>query len=251
MPDTAERLWETEPERKTALAEVLETRGDAFRLDRTLFRPKSRTYRHPQRADAGTVWVQGGDKHDLVTVYEQAGHLWHRVAGEAPSVGDELQCHLDQGQRGLDSRAHTAMHLMLRALTQLADVTLVADPEVKGGGRFRLDLRSWELSPDVLAQALSRVESWIESDEPIEHAYAPRDAAEHKLDPQPFESGGQYPGPGSTLEVVEIGDLCAYPCDGTHADRTSEVQDLLLRDVQPRDEGLWMVVGEVPRSSRY
>lgn len=243
----AERLWETEPGRSTCLAEVTGTRGGAFRLDRTLFRPKSRVYRHPQRADAGTVWVKGKDKQDLVTVYEQGGRVWHRVDGQRPDVGDELQCHLDRDRRALDSRAHTAMHLVLRAVTQLADATLVEDPEVKGGGRFRLDLRSWELGPDLLARALDRVGSWIEADVPVERGYTPRDVAEHKLDPQPFEAGPAYPGPETTLEAVGVGEVCAYPCDGTHADRTGEVGDVVLRDVDPREDGVWMVVGEVPR----
>lgn len=251
MPSPAERLWETEPGRKTALAEVRETRGDRFRVDRTLFRPKSRAYRHPQRADAGTVWVQGGDKQALVSVFERNGRIWHRVDGPAPEPGDELQLHLDQAQRELDSRAHTAMHLLLRAITQLVDVTLVADPEVKGGGRFRLDLRGWEIRPDVLAQAVDRVGMWIEQDVTVEHGYTPRDVAEPKLDPQPFEEGKLYPGPGTTLSTVKVDGVCAYPCDGTHAERTGELDDLVLRDAQPREEGVWMVVGEVPKPGRY
>lgn len=248
-----ERLWETEPQRNTALAEVLEVRGDRFRLDRSLFRPKSRTYRHPQRADAGTVWVKGADKQEIRSVFEQAGSLWHRVAGPAPEVGDELQCHLDQDQRALDSRAHSAMHLLLQAVTQLADVVLVADPEVKGGGRFRLDLRSWELGPEVLAAAVDRVEAWIEQDALVERSYTPRDAAEHKLDPQPFEEGGhaRYPGPATTLETVRIGEVCAYPCDGTHVDRASEIEGLVLREASAREGGAWVIVGEVPREGRY
>jgi alanyl-tRNA synthetase len=250
-PDTAERLWETEPGRKTALAEVVDTRGEEFRLDRALFRLKSRDYRHPQRADAGTVWVDGGDKHQLVTVFEREGLVWHRVDGETPSVGDELQLHLDRARRELDSRAHTAMHLLLRAVTQLVDVTLVDDPEVKGGGRFRLDLRGWSIRPDVLAEAVDRVNTWIDDDVPVERAYEPRDVAEHKLDPQPFEEGAPYPGPGTTVEVVRVDGVCAYPCDGTHADRTGELEELVLREADPRQEGVWMVVGEVPKPGRY
>ncbi|PSG97347.1 hypothetical protein BRD56_06725 [Thermoplasmatales archaeon SW_10_69_26] len=245
------RLWETEPGRKTALAEVVETRGAEFRLDRTLFRPKSRAYRHPQRADGGTVWVQGGDKHDLVAVVERGGAIWHRIHGADLSAGDDLQLHLDQDQRELDSRAHTAMHLLLRAVTQIVDVTLVDDPEVKGGGRFRLDLRGWSIRPDVLAEAVDRVDTWIEQDVPVDRAYDPRDVAEHKLDPQPFEEGQPYPGPGTTIEVVRVDGVCAYPCDGTHADRTGELDELVLREADPRQEGVWMVVGEVPKPGRY
>lgn len=251
MSEPAELLWETEPGRSTALAEVVEVRGREFRLDRTLFRPKSRAYRHPQRADAGTVWVQGGDKRRLGSVFRRGGAIWHRLEGTPPEEGAELQLHLNRERRALDSRAHTALHLLLRAVTQLADVTLVADPEVKGGGRFRLDLRSWELTPDLLARAVERVGAWIDQDLPVERDYTARDAAEHRLDPQPFEEGARVPGPDTTLETVEVPNVCAYPCDGTHADRTSEVEDLLLREAQAREEGVWMLIAEVPKPGRY
>jgi Ser-tRNA(Ala) deacylase AlaX len=251
VPESTERLWETEPSRKTCLSTVVERRGDSFRLDRSLFKPKSRAYRHPQRHDEGTVWVDAGDKNELVTVHEDGQGVWHRVDGDPPEVGDEVQCHLDQDRRELDSRCHTAMHLFVRALTQLSDTQFVTDPEVKGGGRFRVDVRSWNVNPGQLAEAVDRVNSWIEANVPVEHGYASRDVAEHRLDPQPFQDGDRYPGPETSLSVVEIENVCAYPCDGTHADRTGDVDELVLREAEPRDDGTFVIVGEVPKPGRY
>lgn len=250
MPDDegSNRLWLTEPGRSTSLAEVIETRGEAFRLDRTLFRPKSRTYRHPQRHDVGTVWVKGGDKHRLSTVYEQGGHIWHRIDGETPPVGAELKCHLDQDRRALDSRAHTGMHLLLAAMHQLEAPPLVADPEVKGGGRFRLELRAWRMDKEGLAAWLDRARSFIEEDSRVEISFVPRDAAHHGLDAQRFEEGDRFPGPEGSVRAVNIEGVCSYPCDGTHVERTGEVGGLVVRDVNLHDDGRWVVVGEVPRS---
>lgn len=250
MPDDegSNRLWLTEPGRSTSLAEVIETRGEAFRLDRTLFRPKSRTYRHPQRHDVGTVWVKGGDKHRLSTVYEQGGHVWHRTDGETPPVDAKLQCHLDQDQRALDSRAHTGMHLLLAAMHQLEAPPLVADPEVKGGGRFRLEVRAWDLDEAGLASWVDRARSFIDADERVEVSFVPRDAVHHRLDAQRFEEGERFPGPGGSLRAVRVGEVCAYPCDGTHVDWTSEVGGLLIRDTHVGEGGRWVIVGEVPPS---
>ncbi len=245
--EASERLWLTEPRRKTALAEVLETHGDAFRLDRTLFRPKSRAYRHPQRADSGTVWVQGGDKHEVVTVYERAGRVWHRLDGEAPPVGAELQCHLDQAQRSLDSRAHTGMHLLLAAAHQHDAPPLVADPEVKGGGRFRLEFGAWRVRAEALAAWVDRVASFIGGDVPVERVFVPRDAVSDRLDAQAFEDERAYPGPGGSVMAVSIEGVCAYPCDGTHASRTGEVGGVVVRQTHVTDRGEWVVIGEVPR----
>lgn len=251
MGSDTERLWLTEPARKTCLAEVVEVRGGAFRLDRTLFRPKSRAYRHPQRHDAGTVWVDGGDKHALRTAFERGGEVWHRIDGDPPPVGAELQCHLDREQRRLDSRAHTGMHLLLAAAHSRDAPPLAADPEVKGGGRFRLEFRTWQLDADALAAWLKRANRFVEQDVPLERAYVPRDVVEDRLDPQNFEDEDPYPGPAGSLRAVEIEGVCAYPCDGTHAERTGEVGSLVVRDTHVHDDGRVVVIGEVPKPRRY
>jgi len=249
--DRAERLWLTEPRRKTCLAEVVEVRGDAFRLDRTLFRPRSRAYRHPQRHDQGTVWIDGGDKRELVTASDRGGEVWHRLDGEPPAEGAELQCHLDRERRGLDSRAHTGMHLLLAAAHDHEAPPLAADPEVKGGGRFRLEFRSWHLDADALAAWLRRANQYVAQDVPVERVHVPRDAAEHRLDPQRLEEGGPFPGPEGSLEAVQIEGICSYPCDGTHAERTGDVDELVVRDTHRHDDGRVVVVGEVPKPGRY
>ncbi len=242
----SEHLWLTEPRRKTCLAEVVERSGSAFRVDRALFRPKSRGYRHPQRADQGTVWVQGGDKHVLTTAFWRGRRVWYRIDGDAPSVGAQLQCHLDQDRRELDSRCHTAMHLLLAAMGTDGP-PLAADPEVKGGGRFRLDLRTWQLDPNELAAWLEHVNAWIEQDRQVSRSYVPRDATSHAVEEQPFEQGERIPGPDGSIEVVEIDGVCTLPCDGTHADRTSELGRVVMRDLVNKGDGTVVVIGEVPR----
>lgn len=253
MPDeTAERLWLTEPQRKTCLARVTKRRGRRFALDRALFRPKDTDYRHRQRADLGTIWVDGGDKHELASVFARGGEVWHRIDAPAPPVGTKIQCHLDQDRRELDSRVHTAMHLFLAAVHAMDGPPLAADPAVKGGGRFRVELATWRLDPEALAAWLERANQYIAQDVPVTRAYVPRDALEHKVDRQQFaEDGAIYPGPEGSLEVVEIEGICAYPCDGTHAERTGDLEELIIRDTHVHDDGRVVLVGEVPKPGRY
>ncbi len=242
---TAERLWETEPQRKTCLAEVTKRRGGKFAVDRAIFRPNQTRYRHHQRADLGTVWVKGGDKHDLISVFEQNGEIWHRIEGRAPPVGAELQCHIDQPRRKLDSRAHTAMHLFLKAMVSMGGPELATGPAVKGGGCFRLDLHAWHLNPEDLAAWLKRANQYVEQDVPIDRVHVTREVADRKLDPQPFRDADPYPGPGTTLTGVQAKGICTYPCDGTHADRTGDVGRIVMPEAHARDDGTFVIVGQL------
>lgn len=237
-----ERLWITDPRRRTALAEVIDVRGDRFRLDRSLFKPTTRAYRHPQRPDKGWIWVQGGNKHRLRSAFlDPHGVLWHRVEGERPAVGDRLQCHLDQRLREQDSRAHTAMHLLLAALHQAGGPPLTSDPEVRGGGHFRLELARF-VAPHDLKAWLDRVDQFIAQDRKVERVYATREEAHHHFDEQAFTEPDPYPGPETSLEGVAIEGISAYPCDGTHVERTSEVGRLVIVEAHPGSGG-FVVVG--------
>ena len=224
LPAT-ERLWITEPRRTTALARVVAVRGAAFALDRSLFAPTSRTHRHPQPHDQGTVWGEG-EKRWLMRVEERDGALWHRLKGMLPPIGTELNCHLDAERRAQVSRTHTAMHLLLAALRPHR-AALTADPKVKLGGTFRLDLAA-PLAPRALAEALARANAWAAEDRRVTREHLPRGTEAKLLDAQAFQPPDPYPGPAATLDAVRIEGVCAYPCDGTHVERTRKVGRIVI-----------------------
>lgn len=217
-----QRLWLTEPLRRTAIATVTAKRGASFALDRSLFAPTSHAHRHPQPADQGVVWIEGGEKRRLVAVHERAGELWHEVRGAVPGVGSRLQCHLDQARRDLASRAHTALHLVLAAAQRASSPALASDPTVKGGGTFRLDFAT-TVAPASLAAWLAQANEWVRLGRAVTVEHWPRGDEAKVLDAQRFDPPDPYPGPPTSLDSVRIAGICAYPCDGTHAQRTSQV----------------------------
>ncbi|HEX2066859.1 MAG TPA: hypothetical protein VHI93_08615 [Candidatus Thermoplasmatota archaeon] len=239
METATERLWLTEPRRTTCLSRVTAVRGPLFALDRSLFAPTSHAHRHSQPMDQGTVWWEG-EKRRLVRVLEQGGVLWHELRGTVPDVGATLQCHLDTERREAESRAHTAMHLWLKALADLRAPPHVADPQVKGGGTFRFDLQSF-VPPPVLAQARQQVEAWIAQDHAVTVEHLPRGFEAQQLTPQHFAPPDPYPGPPTSLAAVRIGAVCAYPCDGTHVARTRAVGGTVVAQAQPARGGFLLV----------
>lgn len=222
----------------TCLAEVIDVRGDRFAVDRALFAPRSRACRHPEYADEGTVWIEG-EKRRLAGVEDQDDTVWYQLRGTTPAAGERLQCELDQDARDLRGRAHTAMHLFLCALA--ADAPMVADPEVRGGGHFRLTFQ-WPVSGDALAGALRGVESSVAADTVVARAYVTKEKAHHTTTPQRFDPPDPVPGP-DVLPLVTVGG-CVMPCDGTHVTRTSEVGGVVVAHARGGKEG-FVVVGRV------
>ena len=249
-----ERLWLTEPRRATALAQVVAVRGHAFALDRSLFAPASKAHRHPQPADKGTVWLDG-EKRRLERVHLRDGVLWHELRGTTPKTGTKVQCHLDADRRLAASRAHTALHLLLAALYPpssavpvpdegAATPPMTRDPEVKGGGSFRLDLAA-PLPPRQLAAALAQARQWVEQDRRVAAEHVLREHAPKMLAPQRFRPPDPFPGPADVLDVVRIDGVAAFPCDGTHVERTGKVGPLSIAQAHGSGRGGYTVIGRV------
>jgi Ser-tRNA(Ala) deacylase AlaX len=231
-------LWVTEPRRATSLSTVTATRGMWFALDRSLYAPTSRVCRHPQPQDQGYVWLQG-TKRRLVEVQWRDGELWHRCRDWAPRTGDKLQCHLDADRRLEVSRAHTAMHLLVKALGD-AGGALRKDPEVKLGGTVRLDLVA-PLAPPLLANVRKRVLGWCRPGRTLATEAVLRSLQGRVLDPQPFLPADPFPGPPDSVMAVRVPDVCAYPCDGTHVDRTDRITDVVFAEAKTTRAGFLLV----------
>lgn len=219
-----DRLWITDPARTTCLAEVVEVRGEEFRVDKALFAPRTRACRHPQNHDTGTVWLDG-EKRRLHSVRDN-GDVWYGLRGTTPPVGQTLQCQLDQETRQEASRAHTAMHLVMEHI----EVPLLEDPEVKGGGHFRLTY-AWQADVETAIQLAMQQ---VRADLLVERTYATR-AAEKYVTKQHFQPPDSVPGP-DLLPLVKIGDHCV-PCDGSHVDRTGRIANIQLRHAAPGKSG--------------
>lgn len=244
-PVATERLWITEPRRSTALAKVVAVRGQAFALDRSLFAPASVFHRHPQPADKGTVWLTG-EKRKLDRVFQRDGILWHQLRGTVPAVGEQAQCQLDADRRLEASRAHTAMHLLMAALHRGNAPPLVRNPEVRGGGHFRLDLGG-PVEPRALAGWLAQARQWVAEDRPVVREHLARGHEAKVLDAQRFHPPDPFPGPPGVLDVAVVTGVCSYPCDGTHVERTGKVGGFAIAEAHALRSGGFTLVGRVDR----
>ncbi len=238
-PPSIDRLWITQPRKATALAKVLAVRGDWVLLDRSLLAPESRSHRHPQPCDQGTLWGRG-EKRRVVKVEERDGQPWMRVPGARLQAGDQVNLHLDAERRELASRAHTALHLLLPGLAA-AGAKLVADPQVKNGGNVRIELDS-VLPAAQLAVVLQQANAWVAANVPVEREHATRSAL-HDVDAQPFHPPDPIPGP-DPVQLVRIAGVGCLPCDGTHVERTARVGRIVIAEARS-SRGRFVLVARV------
>jgi Ser-tRNA(Ala) deacylase AlaX len=122
---------------------------------------------------------------------------------------------------------------------------MVRNPEVRGGGHFRLDLAN-PVAPKDLASCLAQARQWVADDRPVHREHLARSGHETRiLDAQRFDPPDPYPGPSTVLDVVAVTGVCTYPCDGTHVERTGKVGDLVLAQASRGGRGAFTLVGRV------
>lgn len=158
-----------------------------------------------------------GEKRRLDGIQTHGNAIRYRLRGTVPAVGDRLQCELDQAWRGAMARGHTLMHLLIAA----SDAPMTADPEVRGDGHARLTFAQ-HIDNTRLAAWMHRVQAWIDADAPISQRFVERAEAMRFATPQEFSPPDPVPC-GAVAALVDIPGAGAFPCDGTHVDRTGRI----------------------------
>jgi len=236
-----ERLFLEDPNRAHCLADVVDRRGRAVILTRSVLYGTSRAYGHEQPTDRGHLVIVGGNpqavppgaprggapppsgrgrKIKIARVAETPAGLVHHLEGDAPSRGASVQVHLDLPRRLLASHAHTTSHMVAHLTAPprpAVPATLLAPPKVVGNGGVRVHLRG-----DATA-LLRRLRDLVQEDRKVTWRWS---------EPERAPAPDPWPPPhvAGPIRVVEIEGLGALPCDGTHARRTKEIRDIRGRE---------------------
>ncbi|HEX8496717.1 MAG TPA: alanine--tRNA ligase, partial [Actinomycetales bacterium] len=189
-------------------------------LDRTPFYAEG----GGQLADAGRLLVGGVDGVvvEVDDVQKPMGQLTvHRarvVSGEL-TVGLAVQALVDVDRRKAISRAHTATHMVHKAIREALGDTATQAGSENGPGRFRFDFSATAaVPPSVLRDVEARVNALLSDDLPVQ--------AEVMTQAQALEIGAmalfgeKY---GDQVRVVSVGDWARELCGGTHAQRSGQL----------------------------
>src|SRR4051794_24111179 len=186
-------------------------------LDRTPFYAEG----GGQLADAGQILLDGAVI-EVSDVQKPLGSLIvHRatVLSGAVEVGAGVQALVDVQRRRAISRAHTATHMVHKAIREALGETATQAGSENAPGRFRFDFSaSAAVPPSVLHDVEARVNALLAEDLEVH--------AEVMTQEQAIEAGAmalfgeKY---GDEVRVVSVGDWARELCGGTHAQRSGQL----------------------------
>jgi misacylated tRNA(Ala) deacylase len=195
---------------------VVEVAPDgAVTLDRSAFYPTGGGQPH----DTGTLHWAGGQA-TVVGVTKEGGDVWHRLDGDTPPAGTEVEGEIDWGRRYALMRTHTALHVLCGVIWNQWGTA------VTGGNMeplsARMDFEFDPLPEGFGATVEELVNAELAKDRPVEVAFLPR--SEAVLDDALIRTKvNLVPESVPEIRVVDIVGLDKQADGGTHVANTSEV----------------------------
>ncbi|MBO7381042.1 MAG: alanine--tRNA ligase, partial [Neisseriaceae bacterium] len=146
------------------------------------------------------------------------GHIGVVLSGSL-KVGDTVTAQIDSNIRLSNQRNHSATHLMHAALRQVLGTTVEQKGSLVTADRTRFDFsHNKPVSADELAQVEDLVNQAILAN--IEVTAREMSMEDAKKTGAMMLFGEKY---GETVRVVQMGEVSAELCGGTHIDRTGSI----------------------------
>jgi len=187
-------------------------------LDRTPFYAES----GGQLADQGRLVLADGTVVEVTDVQKALPDLYVHsarvVSGEA-RTGEQVLAEVDVERRRSVSRAHTATHLVHKALRDALGEQATQAGSLNAPGRFRFDFASPNAVPaSVLRDVEQQINEIALADLEVRAFVTTQDEARRIGAMALF--GEKY---GDEVRVVEVGDYARELCGGTHAARSGQL----------------------------
>ncbi|MDR0944696.1 MAG: alanine--tRNA ligase [Bifidobacteriaceae bacterium] len=193
-------------------------------LDRTPFYGES----GGQLADQGAIEFDSGAVFEVDDVQKPIKELWvhrGRLTDGTLTVGEPGYARIDQGRRHAIARAHTATHMVHKALREELGETATQAGSENAPNHMRFDFRYGSAVSDTALQEIEgRVNSQLIEDLDVTSQEMP--IAEARAAGAMALFGEKY---GDVVRVISIGDDWSRElCGGTHVRTTGEIGRVAL-----------------------
>jgi alanyl-tRNA synthetase len=198
-----------------AARQLGENRNRFVKLEESPFYPEG----GGQVADSGVVRWEGGEA-GVADVYRVGEDQAIRLAeSDGPQAGARVEALVDHEARHATMRNHTATHLLHAALRERLGTHVRQAGSAVRPDKLRFDFtHGAPLRPEETRAIEDRVNEWVKASRPVRAMQMSRSEAEAMGAMALF--GEKY---GDWVRVVEVDDVSAELCGGTHVANTAEV----------------------------
>ncbi|HKI55627.1 MAG TPA: DHHA1 domain-containing protein [Trueperaceae bacterium] len=178
--------------------------------------------------EAGAFYpTSGGQPHDtgrlgaaaVTDVSLAGGEVWHRVNGQAPEPGEEVEGVIDWDRRYRHMQRHSAQHLLSQAFVRVSSAFETRSVSLRGPD-CTVDLAG-EPEDDALHAAETLVNGFAYAAMPV----VSFEVDEAELGDYPLRRPPKVRG---RIRLVAMGDVEVAACGGTHVANTAETLPIKL-----------------------
>ncbi len=189
-------------------------------LEDTIFYPNSGGQPH----DEGSLTTEEGEEYKVVYVGKFSGEISHEVDKPGLKKGDRVHAKIDWDRRYRLMKMHTAAHVLSRVLYD--EVGANTSGNQLGLDRSRIDFTLEKFDREKIPGWIEKSNKYIAEGAKVVKSEMPKEEA--------FKLPG-FAGPSphlmidlEALRVVNIEDVDAQPCGGTHLDDISEIGRIIF-----------------------
>jgi len=217
------------------ILEIQELNGDyGIILDRTAFYPTG----GGQPADTGTIKGENGETRviDIKSSEGRVIHVVKEIVGRL-SEGEQVMGSIDWQRRYALMQNHTTAHLMAEALRRVTGTPV----EIVGSGididKARLDVAYENPLGPMLQEIEKTANNIVQEERPVTAKIMQRKEAETFVK-QFHESLKTLPPQVQEVRIIEIKDLHACACGGTHVKNTGEIGTVKVLKREAKGKGV-------------
>jgi misacylated tRNA(Ala) deacylase len=201
-------------------AQITRRADDYVVLDRTLFYPEG----GGQESDQGVLRYDGGEAR--VSRVEKKGIVKHLVDHVPPPGADHVHGILDWDRRYALMKMHTAQHLVSGLAYDLFGGVRTVGNQLHAD-RSRIDFRPAKFTDADLHQLEGETNRLLKEHLPVDLKFESRASLEARVKPDRANLD-LLPKQIQELRVVEIGQVDACPCGGTHVRNLGEIPPIRI-----------------------
>ena len=222
----ADYLYHREPDTLVFETGIVDRRPGAVRLERSFLHPGG----GGQVSDRATLLHRGGTV-AVVGIVVEEGAWWHLLDRETV-VDGSVEVRIDAAHRSTLSQLHTGSHILNALVFRRFAGALVTGAQIGGDGIGRMDFDLPDFDNDRLRGLEEEINGVISAGRPVTTRWVPFEEA--RATPGLLRSAAVAPPPNAdgTVRIVEIEDVDAQACGGTHLGNTAQSRPIRITKVE-------------------